>query len=762
MSALQSSTVQDSEVAAASLAGQRILVYAPINTAIVDGSAIWLRSICQTLSQMPDTDVDLLSYAAPRDFAEKLSGVSRQWLPSDRLFTGSGISSLAKGTVLPPLAAGDAIAILERLVSYDYLLVRGRAAAHHMATLPDRRAKLMVYLTDIDEDLLWAAPDSPEIAKLAETIEAAALVLCQTRHLAAFIEELSPAATPRISILPPMIPDAFFERAPQTARDTATEAAPRPLRMIYAGKFATAWAIEEMLDAQDALGGEDSPINLHVYGDKFNASSDGFTERVRPRLEAGRGFVWHGAVSRETLQAELASFDIGYAFRHDTLTGSPEISTKLIEYAASGVAPILNRTPAHVAYFGPHYPLYANSTEQLLARLKALVAGEIDPAKALEFARERIEPHRMSNVARRLETIFERAEPLRPHPPRGAVRESLLVVGHDLKFMGDLNAKLFNNTHYRTSHVIWPRFQDGGEAETLAAMKSADLIFCEWALGNAVFCARHKQQDQKLVVRFHRFEMTTDFPQRIDIEKVDMVVTVSNHMAAHFRDVYNWPDDKIRVIPNSIDAAGLDRPKTEWSPFNLGMLGALPSLKRLDLAVDLLDLLTQEDSRFRLHVKSKMPWDLPWLWNSTEANKYYSRLFYRIRNNPRLAHQVQFDPHGPDVARWFQKIGWVLSTSDVESFHLAGIEGMASGAIPLVKERLGANQIFPETQVFKGVEAMAEHVMSTIQEMQDDTASKASPLSFVERSMPMKDLAARFDHMAVMAQWRDLLDKLSD
>lgn len=722
---------------------RQILVYAPINYGIVDGSAIWLQSICKVLSLLPGTEVDLLAFAAPTDFWEPLDGVRNTWLPSHAIFTNSELSTLAAGDVLRPDQACDAIKILEQLQPYDYLVVRGREAAGKLAQVSDLKSKLIVYLTDVDEELLWVDEDRSEaLQELRQTISKAALVLCQTPLLGALIEELAPEASAKIAYLPPMLPDSTF-----------TGKRPCPtggrLKMLYAGKFATEWATEEMIDVIQAIGGDSGPIDLHVYGDKFNKSKDGFFDRVAPRLEAQEGFTWHGAVSRKEMLTSMPDFDLGFAFRHATLDASPEISTKLIEYAASGVAPLLNRTPSHEAYFGSDYPLFANTTEELERVLRQVASGEIDLTSTLDFAQSKIQRHKMSNVAGLLERVLSRIEPVLP-PNNPAHRPNLLIAGHDLKFMGDLKEKLFHRENFRINEVVWPRFQGGGEVETLAALQSAKIVFCEWALENAVFCSKNKQPDQTLIVRFHRFELGTPYPQRIQIENVDKIVTVSEHMASHLAQAYQWPANKIMVIPNSIDCALLDRPKTKSARFNLGMLGALPMLKRLDLAADLLEVLRDKDPRFMLHIKSKMPWDMPWIWNSGKQFSFYEKIFDRFRRNNLLRGAVQIDHHGPDVARWFQKIGWILSTSDVESFHLAGIEGMASGATPVVKDRLGAKDIFPEKYVFSDIESMAAMILETTVEANDAEG-------FAQLGVPLKRAVQLYDKEDVIQKWAKLL-----
>lgn len=721
---------------------RQILVYAPINYGIVDGSAVWLQSICKVLSLLPGTSVDLLAFAAPTDFLKPLDGVRNTWLPSHAVFTNSGLSTLAEGSVLHPNQAPDAVTILEQMHHYDYLFVRGREAAWHLSQASDLKSRLIVYLTDVDEDLLWMdADNSEDVRRLRQTIERAALVLCQTPLLGALIEELAPQASSKIAYLPPMLPDsAFSDRKPRRPAGR--------LKMLYAGKFATEWATEEMLDVIQKLGGDSGPIDLHVYGDKFNKSKDGFVERVAPRLKVQDGFTWHGAVSRDEMLASMPDFDLGFAFRQTSLDASPEISTKLIEYTACGVAPVLNRTPSHEAYFGADYPLFANTESELESVLRQAVSRQIDLASVLDFAQPKIQRHRMSSVANLLERSLSRIEPI-PLQGNQTHRPSLLIAGHDLKFMGDLKEKVLNDSNFRVNEVLWPRFQGGGEAQTLAAMRSAKLVFCEWALENAVFCSQNKQPDQTLIVRFHRFELSTPYPQRIQIENVDKVVTVSEHMAKHLAQAYQWPASKIMVIPNSIDCSLLDRPKTESARFNIGVLGALPLLKRLDLATNLLETLREKDPRFMLHVKGKMPWDMPWIWNDGAQFSFYEGIFDGLRRNNFLRGAVQIDEHGPDVARWFQKIGWILSLSDVESFHLAGIEGMASGAIPIVRDRLGAKDIFPENLVFSDIRDMASTILET-------TAATDDAEGFAQRAAPFKQAVQIYDKEEVTQKWAEL------
>ena len=61
---------------------------------------------------------------------------------------------------------------------------------------------------------------------------------------------------------------------------------------------------------------------------------------------------------------------------------------------------------------------------------------------------------------------------------------------------------------------------------------------------------------------------------------------------------------------------------------------------------------------------------------------------------------VIFDRHGDDMAIWYSKVGFILSTSDHEGSHQAIAEGMAAGCIPIIRNWNGATPLYPPQFVF--------------------------------------------------------------
>jgi hypothetical protein len=62
------------------------------------------------------------------------------------------------------------------------------------------------------------------------------------------------------------------------------------------------------------------------------------------------------------------------------------------------------------------------------------------------------------------------------------------------------------------------------------------------------------------------------------------------------------------------------------------------------------------------------------------------------------------------VAAWLRRVGFVLSTSDDESFHMAPAEGMVSRAVPVLRHWPGAETIYDMRWIHRGPAEMATAV----------------------------------------------------
>lgn len=274
----------------------------------------------------------------------------------------------------------------------------------------------------------------------------------------------------------------------------------------------------------------------------------------------------------------------------------------------------------------------------------------------------------------------------------------VLVGGHDQKFWLPLQHHLVKTGLFEFREDAWSGHNEHDRDKSLEMLAWADVIVAEWTLGNAVFYAQHKRPAQRLITRFHLQERTTAYPAEVDYNKVDAVVFVGKCIMDECVARFGIPVDKALVVGNFVDVKRYDRPKLLGSEFNLGIIGIVPARKRLDLAVDTLAQLLQRDDRYTLHVKGPSPASYSWLMGRVAERHYYTRLFSEI-NSSNLRHRVIFDPPGDDVHEWLQQIGFILSPSDYESFHMAIAEGMSSATIPIVWNWEGSQNIYPTIPV---------------------------------------------------------------
>jgi glycosyltransferase involved in cell wall biosynthesis len=313
------------------------------------------------------------------------------------------------------------------------------------------------------------------------------------------------------------------------------------------------------------------------------------------------------------------------------------------------------------------------------------------------------------------------------------------VASHDLKFFTRIQEHLagLEGVELRLDH--WDALSVHDVATSEAMVAWADVVICEWAGPNLVWYSRHKRAGQRLITRLHRFELEAGWLADVRADAIDQVVCVSPFYAQLTAERTGWPVDRIVVIPNWVDVEQFDRPKLAGAEFTLGMIGISPHRKRPDLGVDILASLRRRDRRFRLAVKSKLPWDYWWIWRKPEERAEAERLFHRIHDDPVVAGAVSFDGFGGDVAAWLRRVGWVLSTSDDESFHLAPAEGMASGAVPALLPWPGADTIYDTRWIHADPTAVADAIYEA-QRSGAWSAQRDQARSQVRASFPLEDV----------------------
>lgn len=347
----------------------------------------------------------------------------------------------------------------------------------------------------------------------------------------------------------------------------------------------------------------------------------------------------------------------------------------------------------------------------------------------------------------RLEMILGKEQARSKAAPR------ILVCGHDLKFLQPLMKRLQSSEAYEIKTLSHEGHYLRNHQAAQEALEWADLIFCEWALDNAVWFSQKKRPDQVLIVRLHLQEVQSrdrsDFIYATDWEKVDRLILITQHLYDWMRSEFPQLAAKATLVYNPIPASDtLNLPKLDEARHVLGFVGAVPARKRLDLAVAVLRKLRSHDQRYRLRIKGALPHDYPWMADRRDEMAWYNQVFNDLADLQQEG-AIVFDPHGPDMASWYQEIGHILSVSDFEGSHQAVAEGMAAGCVPAIRDWVGAGRIYPahyvEGTVDRLVAMIERHTTSETFE-RESSACRAYAASRFDETPVCDALLSIIDH----------------
>jgi len=678
---------------------KRVLICGNPDLNYIDGSSIWSQTIALATAATGGAKVEFLARSSPeRDELHgplKANAAITLLDGSDRKhWQGRGFARIT------PEMMGELAIRLDRAKPYDVIIVRGSEVATQLLEAPDVLARCWMYLTDIPQSLSDYAPD--ERLVMQRIAKGCQRLLCQTEGFKALWQTLVPDLdTGKLRLYTPVIPD-LPERLPPISE--------RPPQAIYAGKFKSDWMTLEMAEAWPGIHRELPGSELVMIGDKIHDEPDqpNYAERMQPALKSTQGLTWRGAQSREAVQEQLRQARVGLSWRHEGMNGTVEYSTKILEYGGAGCAAILNRNPLHEQLLGQDYPLFANSESEFRRQLTRALHDSSIAQQAADTLKRVAESHtfsaRVSEIRRWLAEVPKATGP--------TTRTRVLVAGHDLKFFTPLQKRLEATGQFEFITDQWQGHNKHDEARSRALLGQADIIFCEWCLGNLKWYSHNKRPHQRLVARFHLQERELPYVAEANWDNIDHISYVSEFIRREGQKAFGFPVEKTSVIPNLLDETKFTpKKKTGDARYTLGMIGATPARKRLDRAVDLLEALLGEDERYCLRVKGRHPLDYSWMFKREDELGYYRNVFERINSNPKLRYRIIFDPPGDDVNEWFTMVGMILSPSDFESFHMAIGEGLLTGAMPIIWDWEGAAEIWGSEWVVRGIQEAKQRIL---------------------------------------------------
>jgi len=292
-------------------------------------------------------------------------------------------------------------------------------------------------------------------------------------------------------------------------------------------------------------------------------------------------------------------------------------------------------------------------------------------------------------------------------------RPKLLIAGYDLKFI--LPLVPFLEERYIVKIDEWKGHNTHNEKASLEFLNWADIVFCEWALGNAVWYSSHIMTHQKLIVRAHKFEMFLDFGRQIDFKKVDAFIAISVYCYEKFIELFHLPRHKAVLLPNFIINDHYSKSKTFGHQYNIALVGSIPKMKGYRRALELLNSLVKEDANFRLHIFGAGPTTTKWIWENPEEREYYLSCDKYIEDNGLRDSIVSYG--WVNVPEALKNIGCVLSLSDnvkPEGSHQAIADGLFSGANAYILRWSGCEYIYHESIIYESMQDIKSAIIESM------------------------------------------------
>ncbi len=698
----------------------KAIVYGDVSPNVLDGSSIWLTSVVNIVSASRKTVLLLKDNIKTEKVVSNIKKSNNLLIiePKDIGFTA-------------PLDQQSAASALSMIYSHcpqvTALITRGVDLGYEIQKRKEFTGVFYPYLTDFYEvtEQGFTLVDA-KVSKLKEIVLNARSVLFQTEEIHKKIEEIVGYKVDGVR-LPPTIPENISEFSKSKKENDGF------IHIGYAGKVQPRWGVAELIGEVGKQVAKGKNIKLHIATGKiYGKGKEGskFVKEINELLK--NDFVEiHEDLPREEALSLLSTMDLVWCYRDPHLENSTlELSTKLVETAALGKPCVVYSSKINQNFLGRDYPFLIENPSKIsniIENLEELKAKVKDELKVL--SKKVIENYTFSSLRN---IISKKIDEDNASSLKG---KKIVISGHDLKFVYSYL------THLRRQGAEvgidpweWGEQKSASISEHYAEW--ADYIFCEWGLANAVWHSKNKKNGKKLFVRIHAQEVrkkAEKFGHAIASSKVDKFIFVSPLIREQALELFSWPESKTVVIPNGVKENRFFNPNGETKPI-LGMVGIVPTTKRLDRALDLLAALNERGWEAKLYCKGHRPEDLPFMRapGRKQELEYYENLYERIKKNSYLKDYVFFDGWGNDVEQWYRKVDFILSPSDNESFHYALADGVMAGCIPIVWPWEGVELTYPKEWVVNNVATAADYVekMLTV-DNQEAVSVKIENLNFI-------------------------------
>jgi hypothetical protein len=302
-------------------------------------------------------------------------------------------------------------------------------------------------------------------------------------------------------------------------------------------------------------------------------------------------------------------------------------------------------------------------------------------------------------------------------------------------YCGGDGMTFLNDIYEFTKQRFEVRLFDGKTEEQLhELMQWSDISWFEWCTDLAVIGSRGPKQCEN-IVRLHRYEAYGPWPQQVNWQNVDVLITVGNSFV---RDILSRSvpgienQTSIVTIPNGVNLEKFtftEHPRGK----NIAFLCNVRAVKNPAMVLQCMQKLHYIDPEYRLFFAGRFQ-DL--------AIEQYVRYMVDVLG---LRGVVFFDGWQEDVRSWLRDKSYIVSTSFIESQGMGILEAMACGLKPVIHNFPGAGEIFPSDYLFNIAEEFCDRILSASYEPKQYRR-------FVEEKYSQKEQLVKINNILVQLE----------
>ncbi|EFU80343.1 glycosyltransferase, group 1 family protein [Mobiluncus curtisii ATCC 51333] len=239
------------------------------------------------------------------------------------------------------------------------------------------------------------------------------------------------------------------------------------------------------------------------------------------------------------------------------------------------------------------------------------------------------------------------------------------------------------------------------------AVNEADLIWVEWGNETAVLVSQWEVK-KPVLVHLHRYESESSWLHLLNPRGISGIFFVSDWVKqVTLSQRPSLAGVPTQVIPIGINPYLYSTAKTAAATRTIAQVGWKVEIKDTYWTINLVKRLRETDPTWRLLLVGPEP----------DSRDAWARPLYKLISAN--SGWITVTGNREDLADYFKNIGWVVSSSRLESFHRSVVEGSAAGCVPVVRDWPevarygGARGIYPEDWVVANQEEAVARIIET-------------------------------------------------